>query len=443
MDIEKLATSAVEATISKTDRLSSFINSGDKEPVWDGNIYIHQDKKKTKQNIKRVSVQVKGKVTQTKPPKCITYRINAKDMDGYLNNAGGAIFFVVYIDKSTAIAKQIYYAALLPLKIMELQKNYAGKSTIPVTFKAYPDDPIEQTELFLNFHSDSQKQASFAGKDLPTVANLMQQGLLESLSFHYTKIGGEINGINLPRVMRGKSLSLYAKVKGLNTLVPVEYFDDLSHLATEQEYNIPVKVDTKQFYSHVDVVSTAENLIVRIGSCVSICIPNTDTGTRRNRVRITFKEAGTLSQRITAFEFLIALRDYKSFSIGNENLSINFSQKDDDRLQTDSWPDTLHAYYEIQDVLKKLNIEKDLAFDDLSKEDYRKLNILVETIGKRKTVDALQGNYPSLINLHIGNIYVLLFAMHNENNTFSIFNFFDFKLDTKIEIDGIGYSCLW
>ena len=439
MDIEKLATSAVEAAIGKTDRLSSFINSGDKEPVWDGNIYIHQDKQKTKINIKRVPVQVKGKVVQTKPPKCITYRIDAKDMSGYLNNAGGAIFFVVYIDKSTATAKQIYYATLLPLKIMELQKSYAGKPTIPVSFKAYPNDPIEQTELFLNFHSDSQKQASFAGKDLPTIANLMQQGLLENLSFHYTKIGEKITGLNLPSVMRGKSLSLYAKVKGLDTLVPVEYFEDLSQLTTRQKYNVPVKVGTKQFYDHVDIVSTAENLIVHIGSCVKICIPNNETRNRRNRVRITFKTAGTLHQRITAFEFLIALGDNKGFSVGNENLSIDFKRKDAGRLQIDSWPDMLQSYYELRELLEKLKVGKDLTLDDLSKEDYHKLSVLIEAISKQNTVDGLQGDYPSLINLCIGNINVLLFAMQNEDDSFSISNFFDIKLDTKVEIDGIGY----
>ena len=61
MGIEKLATSAVESSIEKTDRLSSFINSGDKEPCWDGNIYIHEGKNHTKKNIKKVATQVKGK----------------------------------------------------------------------------------------------------------------------------------------------------------------------------------------------------------------------------------------------------------------------------------------------------------------------------------------------------------------------------------------------
>lgn len=48
MDIEKLATSAVTGYISKTDYLSPFINEGDKEPSWDGNIYVFNNSSRSK-----------------------------------------------------------------------------------------------------------------------------------------------------------------------------------------------------------------------------------------------------------------------------------------------------------------------------------------------------------------------------------------------------------
>lgn len=48
MDLEQLATCAIVNTLSKTDRLSAFINSGDKEPYWDGNIYIYKNSRKLK-----------------------------------------------------------------------------------------------------------------------------------------------------------------------------------------------------------------------------------------------------------------------------------------------------------------------------------------------------------------------------------------------------------
>ena len=61
MDIEKLATSAVTGYISKTDYLSPFINEGDKEPSWDGNIYVFNNRSKSKCYLMgKVAVQVKA-----------------------------------------------------------------------------------------------------------------------------------------------------------------------------------------------------------------------------------------------------------------------------------------------------------------------------------------------------------------------------------------------
>ena len=43
MDYEQIATSAVINAVSKTSRLKAFVNSGDKEPSFDGNIYIYDN----------------------------------------------------------------------------------------------------------------------------------------------------------------------------------------------------------------------------------------------------------------------------------------------------------------------------------------------------------------------------------------------------------------
>ena len=112
MDLEKLATSAIEKEIAKTDLLSSFINSGDREPCWDGHIYIHEDKKKTKKNIKKVAAQVKGKAVRTRDAKrTISYPISCDDLRAYMMN-GGTVFFVVYLNKDTGDVLQIYYVSL-------------------------------------------------------------------------------------------------------------------------------------------------------------------------------------------------------------------------------------------------------------------------------------------------------------------------------------------
>ena len=46
MDYEQLGTTAVIHAVSKTDRLKAFVNSGDKEPSFDGSIYIYDNNKR-------------------------------------------------------------------------------------------------------------------------------------------------------------------------------------------------------------------------------------------------------------------------------------------------------------------------------------------------------------------------------------------------------------
>ena len=64
MDLEKIATSAIVSSISKTDTLSGFINDGDKEPCWDGNIYIHENSRHSKKNIKEYLLRLRGKMSR-------------------------------------------------------------------------------------------------------------------------------------------------------------------------------------------------------------------------------------------------------------------------------------------------------------------------------------------------------------------------------------------
>jgi len=161
MNIEKLATSAVEESVSKTDVLDPFVNDGDKEPSWDGNIYIYTDKRKTKKGIKKVPVQVKGEVRKKlpsqKPPK---YSVSLMDLENWLND-GGVFLFVVLISEN-GDEKNIYYNALLPIKIRHLIKISQGKKKKSISLTKFPNDNLQKVSIFLNFYDHMQKQTSYA-----------------------------------------------------------------------------------------------------------------------------------------------------------------------------------------------------------------------------------------------------------------------------------------
>ena len=50
-DIETLSANAVENSCAKTQYLTASLRKRDKEPSWDGEIYIYNDKRKKKEDI--------------------------------------------------------------------------------------------------------------------------------------------------------------------------------------------------------------------------------------------------------------------------------------------------------------------------------------------------------------------------------------------------------
>ena len=56
--IETLSVNAVRNSITVCPLLDEFVADNDKEPSWDGNIYIYDNKKKTKDTLKgRIPIQ--------------------------------------------------------------------------------------------------------------------------------------------------------------------------------------------------------------------------------------------------------------------------------------------------------------------------------------------------------------------------------------------------
>lgn len=123
--IEILAVNAVKDSIVTSEYLEPFISENDKEPSWDGAVYIYGDKFKKKNTLKgRMPVQVKGKQCNDQL-KCnnqlkseISYLISTVDLRNYLHD-GGCMLFVVYI-YNRGETNKIYYSELTPIKLRRL-----------------------------------------------------------------------------------------------------------------------------------------------------------------------------------------------------------------------------------------------------------------------------------------------------------------------------------
>ena len=62
--IETISVNAVRNSVVMSELLDQFIPDNDKEPSWDGCVYIYGDKSKKKSSLKgRMPVQIKGKLS--------------------------------------------------------------------------------------------------------------------------------------------------------------------------------------------------------------------------------------------------------------------------------------------------------------------------------------------------------------------------------------------
>lgn len=436
MDLEKLATSAIEKEIAKTDLLSSFINSGDREPCWDGHIYIHEDKKKTKKNIKKVAAQVKGKAVRTRDAKrTISYPISCDDLRAYMMN-GGTVFFVVYLNKDTGDVLQIYYVSLLPVMVKKLLDEKKSQRTISVKFHKFPADNARKTELFLNFYEESKKQVSFAGKDLPNVDDLIKKGLLENISFSYTGLGACPDTRLLPKIIDGKSLTLYANIKGGTAPIPIEYFDEITNITTSKDTNIPISVKGHIYYDKVKTIATADTIEQQIGSSVKIIAPNVDKVDSSIKIHLNINLTGTLTEQIEALEFIIALVDNEAFNFGDAEFPAKFPQSELDRMGACNFPEMLSNRKHIKEVLDSMNVKKDLELSKCTSDDIDNLMRIVNSIGDHRIIrgeidEKNPGQKIKIANLTVAVVYI------KANGGYRIYDFFGNRFDVKWAPEGM------
>ena len=133
--IETLSVNAVRDSVVVSDFLDQFIADNDKEPTWDGFVYIYSDKSKKKEKLKgRLPVQIKGTENDDFSKEEISFSVSTTDLNNYLYD-GGAVFFVVYIGHN-GLTRQIYYAELPPIMLMygreaQSKTKTATPATIP------------------------------------------------------------------------------------------------------------------------------------------------------------------------------------------------------------------------------------------------------------------------------------------------------------------------
>ena len=413
MDLEKIATASVKTSISITDELSSFINDGDKEPSWDGNIYIYANKDKRKESIKKVPVQVKGKQSDDFSLDTIKYPVTVVDLENYLND-GGVVFFVVYISKDGRDTK-IYYSCLLPVKIRNiLDRNIKKNKKLIIEFNSFPEDNAEKVSLFLNFYDHMKKQTSFAKTTLHSLDELEKQGVLEGVTFYANNYGkSNINNYNL---LFEDEIYMYAHIKG--SAIPQPLLDMPLDLHIAENVETEISVNGIVYYTGFQRIRSKDKAVLTIGKSVTISIEK-----KKQSLTIKFAPTSNLKYSVIDFEFILALYKYNQFEMMGHTLPL-----DPNRLFDGDKARKLQENLEFRkNLIKVLNIfqlDTDVDINSFSKDDSRHSNLFIKGLVKNEPVDGLKEGLPFALRLnYLGSKVIIGLEKEEQPGTYRIYDY--------------------
>lgn len=414
--IEELATNAVKKSIITTDFLDQFISENDKEPTWDGYVYIYNDKKKKKSDLKgRVAVQIKGKQKDEMPTDEISFPVSTVDMKNFLYD-GGAIYYVVYIS-SDGTKEAIYYTTLSPVKLKLYLDQTEGQDTKSLKLTPFPTDNNRKATIFLNFYLDCKRQVSFASKEMLSLEELEKQDVMTGLTFSVTGYGYSQNDIY--KALFENEVYLYANIKGSNVPIPIDLIPcNLQTLETEPS---TIVVNDKVYYSSLSRIRSKDKVIVQIGKSFKI----TMTGLGAP-VNINYNSAPMLSDRIKDTEFLLDVLHSKHFSINGCKLDINPTTTELQNFNIEAQTESVEYYKRMQMVLKLLNVHQDINLSTITEQEQQEMHNLITAFVDKKTVRNIRKDLPVITKIKIQNIVLILVFKETSEGSgeYNIYNFF-------------------
>lgn len=431
--IETLSINAVRDSIVVSEFLDQYIADNDKEPSWDGFIYIYNDSSKKKSElIGRVPVQVKGVTCNDFSKSKITHPVNIVDMNNYLHD-GGIIYFVVYINKD-GTEKKIYYQTLAPVKLksylIEIERNNKEKAkkqqTKSLELMEFPSDNNRKATILLNFYKNCKMQSSFSNSDIFSIEDLerlQERDMVKHISLTISGYGYDASKSDIHRAFLENEVYLYVDIKGSNISHPVDVIP-INLLIKENELKV-ISTCGKKFYNKFSRIKSLEGTIVKIGDSFSLEI-NQNTGS----IKFNYNPTAMLRKRAKDLEFFLSMVDERGFFIDGVKMPFDFPDVEIRKIDKDKQKKSLEYYLKMIDVLDTLHIDDDININNLTEQERREFNNLIIAFVDKKPVSNLKPDLPTICNINIANLKLMLvFEKHlNSNNTYNIYDFFNSNL---------------
>lgn len=415
--IEEKALNYLKSFIEDSKVISQFIDDNDKEPCWDGHLYLYSDGKRDKEHLRgRVPVQVKGTEVERFQTKKWKFKLEKNDLKAYLHEP---TFFIVCQVKKNSKERKLFFRELLPDTVKRLLRDMGSNETRNTLFHPLTTDLQEFEEQLGLFLAHRRKMISFADLKPLTMEDVCKKGIKE---FSFIAPVYTSNKLKLFKYLSTHDTYLYAKLsKEYDIEVPIS--GGPMKFSIQRDLDVDVKVGGRVFYRGCKSKIENGRMILTIDKVMTIDLPMDDSDKRKPEVKFR-SESKTLLGSIQEAEFSIALHESGTLSIGDLDFNIKVNEVESiERLKA-----KLERWKELHTLLDKLHVTKPLDLSGITEEQDYHIGLLVETILKGKPVK-LPGQKSTLMIFDISNVKLLLWCAANENGDCMFGDFCDHTIE--------------
>lgn len=413
--IEETAVHIVGLYFSNAHTISPYISSNDKEPCWDGNLYIYSNEPMKNSTLYgRVPVQIKGKFFKDKVCKNdITYSVSLVDLKNYMRD-GGIIYFVVGIWENFY---KIYYAKLTPLKLKTYIKHCKRESaSIKLTeLKEYSFDIDCEIRDFY----DNCKVQTGNTDNTVDIKDILSSKKAVNLTFFASALKNN-EQCKISEYLAKHPVYLYAETTdGFNNKVLRPVGDEDLSLNFKESIPAEVKVGDKVYYNEIQRTCKQNgNILIYIGRSLRMEI-SSDGNVNRN---INFKlNEIELSSWIKEAEFIFKIAETKCFEIDKVCFKLNGNEEN---KYIDWCRNRLRFAKKIQSVLSALHVNKELVIKEFSQDEINTINILYKALCEQDEI-SINESLPPIFTVSLSNLCLALFASKTPTGKYRIYSYKD------------------
>lgn len=411
--IEEKALNYLKTFIEDSERISQYLADNDKEPCWDGHLYLYDGEGKSKEHLQgRVPIQVKGTVVERFKTKKWKFKLERADLQAYLHEP---TFFIVCQIKKNSKERKLFYRELLPCTVQKLLKDMGKKESRQTLFHLLPTDLKEFEDKLLVFMNNSRKMLSFANSDPMTMEDVIKDGIR---NFSFVSPVKPSDRIQLMNYLSTHDTYLYANISKKPYIDFPIANGPMRFTFKRQEY-CDVRIGDRVFYHGFTNEIKDGFMYVTVGGILTMIIPLEE----KDRVNASVKiktDSKYLKESIHEAEFVLALDKHKVLSFGDVDIKLGVN----DNNLVEELHEKLLCWKDLQMVLDKMHVTKPFDLTAITPNQIHLINILIEALVEGKRVKFRKPDNTILL-FEIANVKLLSWCIVDKNGECAIGDFFD------------------